>query len=72
MSAKQTRSVPPPLPPDAIYTPCYCEENVYLLAQAFASNAEANADLPWQAFVVLISNHGKTVRTHPALPSAYQ
>lgn len=66
MSAEQDQRAPPPLPPDSIYTPCYCEENVYLLAQAFASNAEADADWPWQAFVVFVSNHGKTVRTHLA------
>ncbi|KAH9842532.1 N-terminal glutamine amidase-domain-containing protein [Rhodofomes roseus] len=61
MSVKQKQHMPPPLPPDSIYTSCYCEENVYLLAQAFASTAGADADWPWQASVVFISNHGKTV-----------
>ena len=62
MSAKRKVGAPPPPPPECIYTSCYCEENIYLLAQAFSSNAEADADWPWQAFVVFISNHGKTVR----------
>ncbi|KZT74009.1 hypothetical protein DAEQUDRAFT_661282 [Daedalea quercina L-15889] len=53
--------MPPPLPADSIYTSCYCEENIYILAQAFASKAEADADWPWQVFAVFISNHGKTV-----------
>ncbi|KAH9926113.1 N-terminal glutamine amidase-domain-containing protein [Fomitopsis serialis] len=61
MSAKQKQSMPPPLPHDSIYTSCYCEENVYLLAKAFASKAEEDADWPWQVSVVFISNHGKTV-----------
>jgi len=61
MSAKQKQPMPPPLPHDSTCTSCYCEENVYLLAKVFASKAEEDADWPWQAFVVFISNHGKTV-----------
>lgn len=60
---------PPPLPPNSVYTSCYCEENIYLLAQAFTqlSDADSTADdrarpWPWQIYVVFISNGGKTVR----------
>lgn len=59
---------PPPLPPDSVYTSCYCEENIYLLAQAFTllSDADSTADnrglWPWQIYVVFVSNGGKTVR----------
>ncbi|EIW60754.1 uncharacterized protein TRAVEDRAFT_71054 [Trametes versicolor FP-101664 SS1] len=58
---------PPPLPSDSVYTSCYCEENIYLLAQAFTqlSDADSTADdrgpWPWQIYVVFISNGGKTV-----------
>ncbi|KAI0654743.1 N-terminal glutamine amidase-domain-containing protein [Cubamyces menziesii] len=49
-----------------IYTSCYCEENIYLLAQTFTQLSESNATerrgpWPWQIFVVFISNGGKTV-----------
>ncbi|KAI0648246.1 N-terminal glutamine amidase-domain-containing protein [Trametes meyenii] len=59
-------AVPPPLPPDSVYTPCYCEENVYLLARRFTQLSEVHATerrgpWPWQIFVVFISNGGKTV-----------
>ncbi|KAI0350075.1 hypothetical protein OH77DRAFT_1413760 [Trametes cingulata] len=58
---------PPPLPPDSVYTSCYCEENIYLLAQTFTrlSGAHSTDTLgsswPWQIYVVFISNGGKTV-----------
>ncbi|KAI8998996.1 N-terminal glutamine amidase-domain-containing protein [Trametes punicea] len=57
---------PPPLPPDSVYTSCYCEENIYLLAQAFTRLARPSATdrrepWPWQIYVVFISNSGKTV-----------
>lgn len=63
-----TDTSPPPLPPDSVYTSCYCEENIYLLAQAFTqlSDADSTADdrgpWLWQIYVVFISNGGKTVR----------
>ncbi|KAI0328116.1 hypothetical protein GY45DRAFT_1255775 [Cubamyces sp. BRFM 1775] len=49
-----------------IYTSCYCEENIYLLAQTFTRLSESNATdrrgpWPWQIYVVFISNGGKTV-----------
>lgn len=65
------RMVPPPLLPDHIYTSCYCEENIYLLAQAFLKQASAGADpndmwtAHWDMFVVFISNHHKTVCSSP-------
>ncbi|KAF9815441.1 hypothetical protein IEO21_04612 [Rhodonia placenta] len=52
---------PPPLPADSVYTSCYCEENVYLLAQALSSQAATDENGPWDLFVVFISNNGKTV-----------
>ena len=59
-------SLPPPLPPDSVYTSCYCEENIYLLAQTFLAEAAAQAShrlpWPWEAFVVFVSNGAKTVR----------
>ncbi|KAI0831761.1 N-terminal glutamine amidase-domain-containing protein [Trametes gibbosa] len=49
-----------------VYTSCYCEENVYLLAQAFTKLSDAyptgdRVPCPWQVYVVFISNGGKTV-----------
>ncbi|KAH9857637.1 N-terminal glutamine amidase-domain-containing protein [Lenzites betulinus] len=57
---------PPPLPPDSVYTSCYCEENIYLLAQAFIQLSDAHStgdrgSWPWQIYVVFISNGAKTV-----------
>lgn len=60
-SASLIRSGPPPLPPDATYTSCYCEENVYLLAQMFQALATETDDWPWAAYAVFISNETKTV-----------
>ena len=56
---------PLPLPSNAVYTSCYCEENIYLLAQTFAGavNAAGRASPgPWEIYVVFVSNGGKTVR----------
>lgn len=53
---------PPSLPLAAVaalYTGCYCEENVYLLAQMFSEDPEIAHK--WAIFVVFISNHTKTV-----------
>jgi len=50
---------PPPLPPDGIHTRCWCEENIYLLAQSFLHNPLIVND--WDVFVVFISNATKTV-----------
>ncbi|KAJ6455725.1 N-terminal glutamine amidase-domain-containing protein [Mycena sanguinolenta] len=44
----------PPIPPETTYTPFYCEENIYLLCQAFISRQE-------DVSVVFISNENKTV-----------
>nr|VWP00499.1 Mitogen-activated protein kinase (EC [Ganoderma boninense] len=58
-------SPPPPLPPDSVYTSCYCEENIYLLAQNFLAEAHTQTSRglawPWEIYVVFISNRGKTV-----------
>ncbi len=51
---------PPPLPPDSIYTSCYCEENVYLLCRTFLETPSV-VEL-WEIFAVFISNANKTVR----------
>ncbi|TBU46969.1 N-terminal glutamine amidase-domain-containing protein [Dichomitus squalens] len=50
------------IPPDSIYISCYCEENIYLLAQTFLAEASSRvAPWPWEIYVVFVSNHGKTV-----------
>ncbi|GLB35398.1 putative btb poz domain-containing protein [Lyophyllum shimeji] len=49
----------PPALPITPYTPSYCEENVYLLAQKFLGDPDVMRD--WQMFAVFISNHTKTV-----------
>ena len=47
--------VPPPLPENLTYTSCYCEENIYLLAEQFEETEG------WEVYVVFISNDSKTV-----------
>ncbi|PIL30513.1 hypothetical protein GSI_07213 [Ganoderma sinense ZZ0214-1] len=58
-------SPPPPLPSGSVYTSCYCEENIYLLAQNFLAEAHTQASRglawPWELYVVFISNRRKTV-----------
>lgn len=57
-----TPTLPPPLPPDALYTSCYCEENIYLLAQTFRNQLQHEEEVfPWDIYVVFISNDNKTV-----------
>jgi hypothetical protein len=53
--------VPPTIPEGAIYTSCWCEENIYLLGRRLM---ESWADFitKWDAYVVFISNEDKTVR----------
>ncbi len=53
------------LPENYIYTSCYCEENVYLLAQTFVEQLAAHEDPEWEVYVVLISNDDKTVSAPP-------
>ena len=61
-SLPDTGVLPPPLPLNSIYTSCYCEENVYLLAQTFQKlSVEDKAAFPWDIYVVFISNDDKTV-----------
>jgi len=50
---------PPACPLDSIYTPFWCEENVYDLVAKFTAN-EAIASL-WHISTVFISNPSKTV-----------
>ncbi|KIY66302.1 hypothetical protein CYLTODRAFT_398990 [Cylindrobasidium torrendii FP15055 ss-10] len=45
-------SIPPALPETAIYTSCYCEENIYFLAKSFIDH---------ETYVVFVSNENKTV-----------
>ena len=47
--------VPPPLSENLTYTSCYCEENIYLLAEQFEEIEE------WEVYVVFVSNDSKTV-----------
>ncbi|OAX39195.1 hypothetical protein K503DRAFT_690155 [Rhizopogon vinicolor AM-OR11-026] len=44
---------------DSAYTPCYCEENIYLLVHRFLEQSETR-DI-WDISVVFISNVTKTV-----------
>ncbi|TBU60678.1 N-terminal glutamine amidase-domain-containing protein [Dichomitus squalens] len=64
-SGSRSNVLSPPLPmipPDSIYISCYCEENIYLLAQTFLAEASSRvAPWPWEIYVVFVSNHGKTV-----------
>lgn len=56
-------TAPPPLPSDALYTSCYCEENVYLLAKSFQQIVEQDKEaFLWDMYVVFISNRSKTVQ----------
>ena len=48
----------PPVPPQAPYTSCYCEENVYLLLASFLEIPDLRES--WNPTVVFISNHSKT------------
>ncbi|RDB24108.1 Protein N-terminal glutamine amidohydrolase [Hypsizygus marmoreus] len=49
----------PPSCPISTYTSCYCEENIYLLAQQFSGDPKIVE--AWDIFVVFISNNTKTV-----------
>ena len=49
----------PPVPPQASYTSCYCEENIYLLAASFLEMPDFRES--WDLSVVFISNCTKTV-----------
>jgi hypothetical protein len=65
-----SRPRPPPLPPNSTYTHCYCEENVYLLAESLV----ARDDPEWAAYAVFISNPSQSVRpptmqSHQAFPA---
>ena len=56
--------LPPPLPQDHVYTRCYCEENVFLLARTFLSGSwrkRESLGRLWDVFVVFVSNETKTV-----------
>lgn len=52
----------PPIstPSTAVYTSCWCEENIYLLAKHFVE-AEADFADNWDAYVLFISNQNKTI-----------
>ncbi|KAF9009409.1 N-terminal glutamine amidase-domain-containing protein [Cyathus striatus] len=51
--------IPPDFPAKSVYTHCWCEENVYLLCQKFL--ADDGIVKSWEPFVLVISNHSKTV-----------
>ncbi|KAL0947067.1 hypothetical protein HGRIS_013208 [Hohenbuehelia grisea] len=50
---------PPPVPTTSIYTSCWCEENIYLLTEAFTGTPEVVEQ--WEVCAVFISNPNKTV-----------
>ena len=56
---------PPAVPSQVSYTQYYCEENIYLLAQAL--HAQASHRSQWDVFVVVISNLTRSV----SLPNLY-
>lgn len=66
-SCPRSMAVPPPLPLNSVYTSCWCEENIYLLCQAFLENPSVQEE--WRTFVIFISNDNKTVRASLALDS---
>jgi hypothetical protein len=51
--------VPPDFPLGRVYTPYYCEENIYLLAESFHRNSAISQ--AWEINVVFVSNVTKTV-----------
>ncbi|KAF9050684.1 hypothetical protein BDZ89DRAFT_940438 [Hymenopellis radicata] len=50
-------ATPPPFPQNSVYTKCWCEENIYFLAQHLATTLSLQ---DWSIHVVFISNHAKT------------
>jgi len=52
----------PAVPPQVLYTSCYCEENIYLLAASFL--AMPGFCESWDLSVVFISNSTKTASDH--------
>jgi len=51
--------IPPVVPIGYSYTPYYCEENIYLLANTFSQDPSISQ--AWEISVVFISNRTKTV-----------
>lgn len=51
----------PSVPDNAVYTACWCEENVYLLGMGFLKDHE-NLYNAWKVYAVFMSNESKTVR----------
>ncbi|KZO97884.1 hypothetical protein CALVIDRAFT_526596 [Calocera viscosa TUFC12733] len=58
-SSEMNAPTPPPLPTELFYTPNYCEENVYCLAQAFRSRPEVEST--WDIYALFISNDSRCV-----------
>ena len=56
------QQLPPPWPLIRTYTACYCEENIYLLAQELLTNTGLAA--LWDLRVVFISNASRSVSVH--------
>ncbi|KAJ7582849.1 N-terminal glutamine amidase-domain-containing protein [Mycena floridula] len=50
---------PPGLPSDSVYKSCWCEENIYLLAQSFLLDPAILQ--AWKIHVIFISNPSRTV-----------
>ena len=47
---------PSPLPTTHVYTSCYCEENIFLLADALTQRPEPAGGTAWDAYAVFVSN----------------
>ncbi|KIP07969.1 hypothetical protein PHLGIDRAFT_35193 [Phlebiopsis gigantea 11061_1 CR5-6] len=67
---------PPPIPSSCAYTRCYCEENIYLLADALGRHPDVASQDPrtpslWDPYVVFISNHQKTHQRTRVLREKY-
>jgi hypothetical protein len=62
MNSDSSLRMPPTLPEAAEYTGCYCEENIYLLAQTFL--ADPLIARTWNVLVIFISNQSQTASVH--------
>ncbi|CAO1639069.1 unnamed protein product [Sympodiomycopsis kandeliae] len=54
---------PPTWPSKKFYTPCYCEENAYLLSKqlSYSLSQEQQNTYDWKVWVVFVSNANKSV-----------
>lgn len=75
LSSVRATPTPPKWPAERHYCACYCEENVYLLAQQLDRSLQDKADVEtgwkWSVWVAVITNENKTVRSR-GCASAYE